>query len=111
MSQLQDFPIGFAEQINNNNNKDEQQNDTVFYVEWFDNASEFPGLASATTKSDLQGGNWELLQRKETAMEDDEHIILPLKEDASWSNLNTKKSEKPYAQVAEEAANLGPIQR
>ncbi|KAI7866916.1 uncharacterized protein EV154DRAFT_532398 [Mucor mucedo] len=98
-----DFPVGFAEQ------KDQIEDDTVFYVEWLDSNSEFPGLSSSNNEKNLNGGNWELLRRKEL---DDEELTLVPVEDNAWSNLSTRDSHELYATVAEKnAAELQPTKR
>lgn len=98
--QQEDFPVGFAEQ------KVQIEDDTVFYVEWLDNSSEFPGLPAS---NDLTDGNWELLRRKE--IDDDEHTLIPVEDDA-WSKLSTPGSHELYANIAEKnAAELQPTKR
>lgn len=108
-AQQQEFPIAFAEQIDNNNQPSSQ-----FYVEWLENSSEFPGLASSATINDLSlsGGNWELLQRKEAIDDDGQHVLIPVEEDDDdeWSKLNTTaEKEELYSEVIEKnAADLQP---
>lgn len=100
------FPVGFAEHKDNNSQIDDN---TVFYVEWLDNSSEFPGL-STSNDSGLNDGNWELLQRKE--INDEEHTLVPVEDDA-WSKLTTSGTHgELYANVAEKnAAELQPTKR
>ncbi|KAI8075951.1 uncharacterized protein B0P05DRAFT_547071 [Gilbertella persicaria] len=93
----QDFPIGFAETKTDNNN-------TEFYVEWLDNSTEFPGLT--TNNTNLDGGNWEILRRKEIQEVDEEQT---LEEDGDWSKIN--HDQPLYAQVAEKNAELQPTKR
>ncbi|KAI9362862.1 hypothetical protein BD770DRAFT_440799 [Pilaira anomala] len=106
----QDFPIAFAEQVNNHSSSDVE-----IYVEWLDNSIEFPTLlsSSAVHATQLDGDNWELLQRKEVT-EDDEnrHILVPLEEDDEWLNTEFEKKEVLYSEVTEKnAAELQPKQR
>ncbi|KAI9362863.1 hypothetical protein BD770DRAFT_381952 [Pilaira anomala] len=103
----EDFPVGFAEI---KETSDEVNDDTVFYVEWFDNNSEFPSL-STTNDHNLTGGAWELLQRKEMNEEEDEHTLVPVEGDACWSKLSTPGSKELYANVAEKHAELKPTKR
>ncbi|KAI9269810.1 hypothetical protein BY458DRAFT_418483, partial [Sporodiniella umbellata] len=86
MSYLQDFPVCFAEA--------NLQEPTSFYVEWLDNNEEFPSLAT----------DWEILKRKELT---DPIQVIPVEED--WSTLD--QQPKPYAKIAEHAADLQPLQR
>lgn len=104
LNQQEDFPVGFAEI---KETSDQVNDDTVFYVEWFDNNSEFPSL-STTNDHNLTGGSWELLQRKE--MNEDEHTLVPVEGDA-WSKLSTPGSKELYADVAEKHADLKPTKR
>jgi hypothetical protein len=103
--QQEEFPVGFAEHKDNYYQIDDN---TVFYVEWLDNSSEFPGLSSPN-ESNLTDGNWELLQRKE--VNDEEHSLIPVEDDA-WSKLTAPGGEELYANVAEKnAAELQPTKR
>jgi hypothetical protein len=110
MSALQQetFPVAFAE------TKDhcQQINDsTVFYVEWLDNSSEFPGLATPTN-TNLTGGNWELLQRKEIVEDNEQenHTIEPVED--SWSKIISAEDHPLYADMVEKnAAELQPTKR
>ncbi|KAG2194797.1 hypothetical protein INT47_004128 [Mucor saturninus] len=96
-----DFPVGFAEQ------KDQIEADTVFYVEWLDNNSEFPGLAF--NECPLNGDNWELLRRNE--IDDEDHTCIMV-EDDSWSKLSKSNLNQLYAAVVEKnAAELQPTKR
>lgn len=99
----QDFPIGFAEDRN------QSEDTTEFYVEWLDNSSEFPGLsASSLNNTNLNGGNWELLQRKE--LNDEDNIVE--EDEGAWSKINTSEQHPLYAQVAEKnAVELQPTKR
>ncbi|KAG2204943.1 hypothetical protein INT46_005369 [Mucor plumbeus] len=99
----QDFPIGFAEDRN------QLEDTTEFYVEWLDNNSEFPGLAaSSLNNANLNGGNWELLQRKE--LNDEDNIVE--EDEGAWSKINTSEQHPLYAQVAEKnAVELQPTKR
>lgn len=98
----EDFPVGFAEQ------KEQSEDETIFYVEWLDNSSEFPGLTTSNDHN-LTGGNWELLQRKE--IDDEEHTLVPVEDDA-WSKLSTPDSHELYATIAEkDAVELQPSKR
>lgn len=105
----QDFPIAFAEQVNNH-----PSSDVEIYVEWLDNSTEFPTLlsSSAVHATQLDGDNWELLQRKEITEDDeDRHILVPLEEDDEWLNTEFEK-EVLYSEVTEKnAAELQPKQR
>lgn len=99
MSTLQDFPICFAEF---NPQLDES---SEFYVEWLDNNEEFPSLSNM---NNLNGGSWEVLQRKE--LNDNESFnVVPAEED--WSTLIQNDGQKPYAKIAEYAACLQPLKR
>lgn len=95
-----DFPIGFAENR-------EEQTSTAYYVEWLENSSEFPDLI--TTNTDLSGGNWELLQKKEIDHED--HTLVPL--DDAWAKISSLEEDKhSYVEIAEKNANeLKPSKR
>jgi hypothetical protein len=109
MSSLQqvDFPIAFAEA------KDDYQqidDNTVFYVEWLNNSSEFPGL-EMPTNTDLDGSNWELLERKETIEDKEEDHTVVLIED-TWSKIISSKDRPLYADMVEKnAAKLQPTKR
>ncbi|KAL9546795.1 hypothetical protein PS6_007468 [Mucor atramentarius] len=101
----QEFPIGFAE------NRDQAGEETEYYVEWLDNSAEFPGLAAASTlnNANLNGGNWELLQRKEL---NDEDNIVEEDDEGAWSKISTADQHPLYAQVTEKnAAELQPTKR
>ncbi|GAA5803671.1 hypothetical protein EDC94DRAFT_610718 [Helicostylum pulchrum] len=106
LTQQEDFPVGFAE----HKDTDHQMNDdTVFYVEWLDNSSEFPSL-SAPNETNFTRGTWELLQRKEINGED-EHTLIPVEGDACWSKLSTPGLNELYVDVAEKNAELKPTKR
>ncbi|KAG2234127.1 hypothetical protein BDF21DRAFT_405735 [Thamnidium elegans] len=101
----QDFPVAFAEDINYPSN-------TEMYVEWLENSSEFPTLScpSATHDANLDGDNWELLQRKET-VEEDQHILVPLEDDDEWLNAEFEE-DVLYSEVTEKnATELQPKKR
>lgn len=104
LTQQEDFPVGFAEQKDTNH---QMNDDTVFYVEWLDNSSEFPSL-SATNETNFTGGTWELLQRKE--INGDEHTLTPVEGDA-WSKLSTPGLNELYVDVAEKNTELKPTKR
>ncbi|GAA5809772.1 hypothetical protein MFLAVUS_003185 [Mucor flavus] len=104
LTQQEDFPVGFAEQKDTNH---QMNDDTVFYVEWLDNSSEFPSL-SATNETNFTRGTWELLQRKE--INGDEHTLTPVEGDA-WSKISTPGLNELYVDVAEKNAELKPTKR
>lgn len=93
----QDFPVAFAEEVNYPSN-------TKIYVEWLENSSEFPTLScsSATHDTNLDGDNWELLQRKET-VEEERHILVPLEDDDEWLNAAFEE-DVLYSEVTEKNA-------
>lgn len=105
--QQEDFPVGFAEQTNNCLPAND---DTVFYVEWLDDGSEFPSLSSTKDESNLTAGTWELLQRKE--INDGDHTLIPV-EDEAWSKLTTPgTTQELYSQITEKnASELQPTKR
>ncbi|CAO3644066.1 unnamed protein product [Mucor hiemalis] len=105
--QQEDFPVGFAEQTDNYSPTND---DTIFYVEWLDNGSEFPSLTSTANESNLTAGNWELLQRKE--INDGDHTLIPVEDDA-WSKLTTPgTTQELYSHITEKnASELQPAKR
>lgn len=107
LQQEQDFPVAFAETTDQIQPIDDS---TVFYVEWLDNSSEFPGLSTATN-TNLAGGNWELLQRKETIGDEDAaHTVVPVED--SWSKIASTEDHPLYAAMVEKnAAELQPTKR
>jgi hypothetical protein len=105
--QQEDFPVAFAETRDYCQQTDDDS--TVFYVEWLDNSSEFPGLATPTN-TNLTGGNWELLQRKEVIPEETDHAVVPVED--SWSKIIRAEEHPLYADMVEKnAAELQPKKR
>jgi hypothetical protein len=102
-----DFPVAFSEtkyytqQINDN---------IVFHVKWLDDNLQFPGLASSTD-TDLDGGNWELLERREITEDREEDYAIVFTEDA-WSNIINIKDRPSYADIVQkDAAKLQSTKR
>ncbi|KAI8385807.1 hypothetical protein BD560DRAFT_384421 [Blakeslea trispora] len=86
---IQEYPVSFAEAI-------QSSQDTPFYVEWLDNSSEFPGLATTTTTLDKE--SWELLRRKELQ----ETELQPMEEVGDWTKIGSQPSL--YADIAQKNA-------
>lgn len=107
ITQQADFSIGFAE------NRDfDSSEKTVHYTEWLNNSVEFPDLASTTSNTDLSGGNWELLQKKEIDHEDHKLVSLE-EEEETWARISSFEEDKhSYVEMAEKnAAELKPSKR
>lgn len=90
---LVDFPVGFAEAIQTQLNKEEE-----YYVEWFDDDSEFPTLMASAAS--MNEANWEVLEK---VNQDDE--------ENTWSKVN-KFDVESYVDVAEkDSDDLKPKKR
>lgn len=98
-----DFPVGYAEVTEHGDS------DTVYYVEWLDNGSEFPDLTGGSNKKHQNNVDptWELLEHHEL---DHEDLTLVADED-NWSKINAFNKHS-YVEVAEKNADeLKPTKR
>ncbi|KAI8644100.1 hypothetical protein BD408DRAFT_413722 [Parasitella parasitica] len=98
------FPIGFAE------NRCLLEEAVEFYVEWLDDALQFPDLpaASSLKSKDLAGGGWELIQRKEL----NNQPCIVQEDEGAWAKIYTSEQHSLYSQVAvKNADRLWPTKR
>lgn len=103
----QDFPVAFAEQVQ------DPSASTEFYIDWLEDSAEFPVLSSAAAINDgsYTSGNWELLQRKDILEEEGLHVLVPAEEEEEWSKLNAIEKEELYSKIIEKnAQELQPKQ-